>query len=152
MPRVSLEKNLRNLAMLIAAASVMSAASAPAAEPEGVAWIDDPQRALQIARQTGKPVVAFVSSPRCGFCTKMERETWSDPAIARVVAEHYVPLRLKTNRHPGAVRSLRVRVFPTTVVIDHKGNGVNGAAGFLPPERLAELLSAAPSPDAVAGR
>ena len=137
------------LALLVVAA-VPTACPAQQAGP--IRWVDSPARALEISRQTGRKVVAYVSSERCGYCRKMERETWADPQIARLVSERYVPLRLSASRHRNEVRSLRVRAYPTTVLLTPSGEGLTGATGYLPPERLARLLDDEPSPGVVAAR
>ncbi len=113
-------------------------ADPPAAE--SIAWIDAPAEALAEARRTGKPIVAYVTSDHCGYCRKMERETWSQPAISRLVADGFVPMRLHAGKHPAEVAALRVRAYPTTVLISPEGRAFAGRAGFLEPLEVTELL------------
>lgn len=150
---------LHRIALVVGLVPFLSVASANAEAPHGgqthgeaIRWIDEPAEALALAERSGRPVIAYVSSERCGFCRKMERVTWSDPAIADVVAEHFVPLRLDAGRHRAAVSQLGVRVFPTTFVISAEGRGLSGAAGFVTPERMSKLLRAKPAPRSVASR
>ncbi|QDT70710.1 hypothetical protein MalM25_36650 [Planctomycetes bacterium MalM25] len=103
-------------------------------------WIESTSDALAEARRTGKPIVAYVTSDHCGYCRKMERETWSQPAVGRLVTERFVPMRLHADKHPEEVAALRVRAYPTTVLISPEGRAFAGRAGFLEPLELTGLL------------
>lgn len=122
------------------------------AEAESIAWIDAPADALAEAARTGRPIVAYVTSDHCGYCRKMERETWSEPAVGRLVSERFVPLRLHADKNPAEVQALRVRAFPTTVLISSEGRAFTGRSGFMAPAELAELLRPALEQREVAAR
>lgn len=122
------------------------------AEEPTIEWIDDPAEALTAARQSGKPVLAYVTSANCGYCRKMERETWAEPEVARLVERGFVPLRLHADKHPDEVAALRVRAYPTTVLITAEGKAFAGKQGFLEPAKMDELLREALKPRAVALR
>lgn len=141
------------VATLIARPAAAQWPFAPSATPAApIAWVEDPAQALQTAQQTGRPIVAYVTSDHCGYCRKMERTTWTDPGVAGLVAAGAVPLKLDRDRHPEEVAALRVRAYPTTVVLSPQGRGLAGAAGFQSPEELTELLRAAMQSEAVAQR
>jgi len=136
----------RWVAPLLAAALAAPAAAefpwfgAPQKPAEPIVWIDDPAEAVAVAARTGKPIVAFVTSDKCAYCKKMEKLTWSEPAIGRLVGREFVPLRLHAGDHPEAVAALRVRAYPTTVLISPEGKAFAGKAGFLEPLELAGML------------
>lgn len=110
-------------------------------EPEPtIEWIEDPSEALAMAAKTGKPILAYVTSTHCGYCRKMEKETWSKPAIGRLVGKNFVPLKLLADDHPEAVAALKVRAFPTTVLISAEGKPFAGKPGFMEPLELSQLL------------
>lgn len=134
------------LALLLFAG--VAAAQVPSLPP-GVQWTQSVEFALQSARESGAPILAFVSSDHCGYCRKMERDTWANPRVAAEVNRAFVPLELTPELHPQEVRQLGVQAFPTTLVIHHSGRVLLGAAGYLPPTKATELLRSAlaPSPE-----
>lgn len=147
--------------LLLAAALTLATAAAeaqfpwfgPQARPEAaIEWVEDPSVALETAAQTGKPILAYVTSSHCGYCRKMEKETWNEPAIGRLVGQNFVPLKLLADDHPEAVAALKVRAFPTTVLISAKGKAFAGKPGFLEPLELTRLLRPALEPREVAAR
>lgn len=107
-------------------------------------WLSNPDQAMAYARQSGRPILAYVTSANCGYCRKMERESWSHPAIANKIANGFVPLRLDAKQHAVQVRALKVRAYPTTLVLSPEGQIATGSAGFLSPIKLAKLLAAGP--------
>lgn len=108
-----------------------------------IEWVEDPAEAIAEARRTGKPILAYLTSDHCGYCKKMEKETWSQPAIGRLVARGFVPLKLHAKDHPEEVAALKVKAFPTTVLISPQGKAFAGKPGFMEPLELAQLLKPA---------
>lgn len=104
-------------------------------------WLSNPNLALSYARESGRPILAYVTAKHCGYCRKMERESWSHPAIAKAIAEGYIPLRLDAKQHAAQVRALRVRAYPTTLLLSANGQIATGSAGFLSPAKLSKLLA-----------
>jgi len=117
----------------------VAAAQVPS-PPPGVQWAQSVDFALQSARESGAPILAFVTSDHCGYCRKMERETWSDPEVAKAVAAGYVPLRLDAERDAELVSQMGVKAFPTTIVFAPDGRALDAAVGYVEAEKLAKLL------------
>ena len=116
-----------------------------APEVAEISWIDNPRQAVLEAQRTGRPILAYATSDNCGHCRKMERDTWADAGVGRLVTDRFVPLKLDAVRHRAEVAALRVRAYPTTVLISTQGNVVAGRAGYLDPTELAALLDPKPA-------
>src|SRR4028118_1671501 len=57
-----------------------------------VQWRHSLEDAQAESRQSGKPLLIELFSPRCGGCMTMERETFEDPETIRWIEEHFVPV------------------------------------------------------------
>lgn len=126
---------------------------APAeAPPADISWGEATGDAFVEARRTGRPILVYVTSERCTFCRKMERETWSDPEVAQLVSAEFVPLKLRPDTHPEEVATLRVRAFPTTVLVAPDGRPLAARTGYLQSAKLVELLRPALAAAPVASR
>lgn len=125
-------------------ASAAMAQFPPAAE--GVYWTRSVEQALLMAGDTGAPILAYVTSEHCGYCRKMERETWSHPQIIATVNESFVALELTAERDMKLIQQLGVTAFPTTLVFSPTGKVVKEATGYLPPLKVVELLRASLPP------
>lgn len=119
--------------------------TAQAAPPPDIDWRDDPTASVEEARKTGRPIVVFVTSDRCGYCRKMEREAWSSRRVRQLLDGEYVALRVSAQTSPDVVRRLGIRAFPTTLRFSPDGLYQDGFAGFVDGETLSRFLSSAPS-------
>jgi thioredoxin-related protein len=106
-------------------------------------WAQSPKVATSLARRSRLPIVAFITSDHCGYCRKMERNSWSNPTIIRQVESGFVPLKLHAARDRRIVASLGIRSFPTTILFTPEGKIINKVSGYMPPNRLAGLLRTA---------
>jgi uncharacterized protein YyaL (SSP411 family) len=61
------------------------------------AWGDEP---FDEARRTGRPVFLSVGYSTCHWCHVMERESFEDPEIARVLNERFVPIKVDREERP----------------------------------------------------
>ena len=114
--------------------------AATAAPESRIPWSDVTADAFVAAHRTGKPILVYVTAEKCAFCRKMERETWSDPRVAKLVEAGYVPLKLHADTHPDEIATLRIRAFPATVLVSPQGKPFAGRVGYVEPAKLVEML------------
>ncbi len=105
-----------------------------------IPWLESADEALLQAQQTGKPILAYVTSDHCGYCRKMDRESWASPRVVGQVNQQFIPLKINAAQQPAQAQALQVQAFPTTLLLTQDGRVATGSAGFLPPERLTNLL------------
>lgn len=108
-----------------------------------IRWLDSADEALRQAKQTGKPIIAYVTSDHCGYCRKMERESWSSPRVVGSVNQQYIPLKINASHQPEQAKALQVQAFPTTLLLNQEGRVATGSAGYLAPAQLTSLLQEA---------
>lgn len=143
MPNRSMNRYLSLAAVMIAVVASHRSESLHAAE---IHWLDSPTQAAELSRQQNLPVVMYVTSSHCGYCRKMEQQVWSNPDIASLVEEGFVPLKIRAEQHRELVAALKVRAYPTTIVFSPQAKPITGAAGFLNPTRVAAMLREASPP------
>lgn len=124
--------------MLVSLGPIAVQAQTAASE---IDWHNDAAAAIEAAQKLGRPIVVFVTSDHCGYCRKMERDTWSDIRIRQRLSSEYVALRVNADASPDTVRRLRIRAFPTTMRFSPGGEYQDGFAGFVDAEKLSKYLS-----------
>jgi uncharacterized protein YyaL (SSP411 family) len=65
-----------------------------------VDWRPWGEEAFEDARRTRRPVFLSVGSSTCHWCHVMERESFEDVEIARVLNERYVPIKVDREERP----------------------------------------------------
>jgi thioredoxin-related protein len=148
-------KSLASLAILFVlilsslARSTNSAAQAPA--PPQVKW-EAPTTAAKLAAQQGKPLLIEVYTNWCGWCKRMEEETFADPAVVRYVGANFVAMRIDAESDKKVLfdgreiscrelaRSvLRINNYPSVVYV---ANGqVSVIPGYQKPADLQKFLN-----------
>lgn len=130
--------------MVLFAAGIVADAQ-PAAKPS-VAWGASVPEALKAAQAHRAPILCYVTAKHCGYCRKMERDTWSDAGVAAQIRRGFVPLKLHAARDAALVSALGVKAFPTTILFRPDGQAITSASGYLTPEQMAGLLAWAARP------
>jgi uncharacterized protein YyaL (SSP411 family) len=116
------------------------------------AWGED---AFADAKASGKPVLLSVGYSACHWCHVMAHESFEDPAIAALMNEHFVNIKVDREERPDidniymqAVQTLTGRGgWPMTVFLTDEGVPFYGGTYFPPEDRqgmpgLPRLLAA----------
>jgi thiol-disulfide isomerase/thioredoxin len=103
-------------------------------------WESDIPGALEIATRENKLVMVEFSTSWCGWCKKLDKDTFKNNRVQSVLNKYFVSVRLDGDENKQLVKQYNVRGYPHIVFMDKKGNVVMQKAGYLPPENFMELL------------
>lgn len=79
--------------MLIAVLFAPSALIAQEAKEAKIQWISI-EEAEKLNKQQPKKIMIDVYTDWCGWCKKMDKETFTNPVIAEIINEHYYAVKL----------------------------------------------------------
>ncbi|SRR5579875_531921 len=65
-----------------------------------VDWYPWGPEALEVARAENKPILLSIGYSACHWCHVMERESFEDEAIARLINENFVPIKVDREERP----------------------------------------------------
>jgi thioredoxin-related protein len=138
----------------VAARAALSGQPPPRAESD---WLNDYPKAQQEAKASNKLLLLnFTGSDWCGWCIRLNRDVFSQPAFKDYASRNLVLLELDfpwpggprwkeqsadlKKQNQELAQQYQVRGFPTLVVLDGEGHKLWRFEGYLPGERLiAEL-------------
>ncbi|NIB99559.1 thioredoxin domain-containing protein [Halobacterium sp. R2-5] len=94
-----------------------------------VNWQPWDEQAFEAARERDVPIFLSVGYSACHWCHVMEEESFSDPEVAEVLNEHFVPIKVDREERPD-VDSLYMTVCQAV-----RGGGGWPLSAFLTPEK-----------------
>src|SRR5487761_1757103 len=79
-----------------------------------VEWYPWGEEALQKAKREEKPILLGVGYSACHWCHVMERESFENEEIAKVLNEHFVPVKVDREERPDVDRIYMLFVQAST--------------------------------------
>ncbi|NLJ08688.1 MAG: DUF255 domain-containing protein [Sphingobacteriales bacterium] len=79
------------LTVLVVALPLLISAQTP--PDNNIKWVDW-NKAVTEARQSNKIIILELYTDWCGWCKKMEKETFVNPEIIELLNSHFIPVRL----------------------------------------------------------
>jgi thioredoxin-related protein len=137
-------------------------ANGSSAQGNEVKWYSF-EEGMKLAKKKHKYVIVDIYTDWCGWCKKMDNETFRDPSVVNYLNESFVAIKLNaeeknaiafngniyTNPKPALQRSthqLAVLLagsrlaYPTYIYLDSKGKTITSSQGYMQPEDLLPLL------------
>ncbi|MHC5040137.1 MAG: thioredoxin family protein, partial [Planctomycetota bacterium] len=131
------------LAVVAASAAPLFAEDAPKGS-DLVPWLKDRDEAVKVAKAEGKLILAYLYSPKCGFCAKLQQETLPAPPVQELLkkvvplqinAKPPVPVPADVEFVKGLVKKVRafgekIRGVPATVLVDAEWTVLGFISGY----------------------
>jgi thioredoxin-related protein len=127
-------------------------AATPAPAGEKIRWTDL-EDGFAEAKRSGQPLLVDVSTQWCGWCKKMGRTTYTDPAVRAYVNKKFIASKVDAeddarrvdyggveSTHRQFADSFRINQYPTTLFFAPDGSLVTQVPGFVKPEVYIEVL------------
>lgn len=104
-----------------------------------IQWNDWTAETFARAQREDKVVLLSVSATWCHGCRVMERTTFADEEVARLINDNFIAVRVDTDRRPDINDRYNMGGWPSTVFLTPDGNIIWGAT-YIPPNDMRQLL------------
>ncbi|MDF1851433.1 MAG: HEAT repeat domain-containing protein [Verrucomicrobiales bacterium] len=108
---------------------------------ESLAWYDDLDNALGVAKEEYRPVLVFFSSPTDGWSNRMKAQVFNDEAVRREM-EHYVRVEVTVEDNQETAGNYLVRGIPAIRILSAEGRVLQGRDGFINTPEMVRMLRA----------
>ncbi len=88
-----------------------------------IKWQNSLSAAKKEAAKTKKPIMVFVSSPTCPYCTIMSETTFEDESVCELVNSKFVPM-IALDGAADMPRNSKVRGVPAVLFVDANENEI----------------------------
>ena len=102
-------------------------------------WLKDLEQAKKLALSTDKLIIVDFWASWCGPCKRMDKESWSDPEIQKIM-KNYVPLQIDIDVKKRDAMKYGVRAIPYIFIIDGNGEVIYRSLGYMPKQEVARVL------------
>ncbi len=99
-----------------------------------VRWVTSLAEAREAASRAGKPLLVEFGAKWCGFCKKLDRETFSQESVVRFVNDSFVAVQIDVDKEPELARKYEIGGLPTVVFLSPGGEVLARLEGFRPPD------------------
>ncbi len=106
---------------------------------EGINW-HSYEEGLVLSKVGKKKVFLHFYADWCVFCKKMAKETFQNPAVVSYLNNHFIPVRVDTDRNPATAMKYGVTGLPSTWFLTEMGEAIGPVPGFIPPDTLLAML------------
>jgi uncharacterized protein YyaL (SSP411 family) len=107
--------------------------------PSEVAWLPWSADAFARARVERKPILLCIATTWSDSCREMDRTSYADPAIAFLINDRFVPVRVDADRRPDISERYSLGGWPTTAFLTPDGE-ILGGGTYVERARMPEVL------------
>ncbi len=83
------------------------------------------------AQKSNRPILLYVTMPGCPHCERMIEETYHLPNVEQMVSQSFESVYVSRQTHPRLVKSLKVKWFPTTVLVGTNNKVMDVIEGYV---------------------
>ena len=105
-----------------------------------ISWKSDFQSALKAARESGKPVMVDFYTDWCGWCKKLDTDTYSNARVSSL-SDKFVCVKVDAEKNARLAAAYKVTGYPTVLFIDGNGAVLQKVPGYLPADRFAAVMN-----------
>ena len=99
---------------------------------EAIQWLDWGDAAFARAVAEQKPVLLAIGAAWCRWTDVMDRVSYRDPRVARLVTRHFLAVRVDADRRPDVSERYTLGGWPTTAFLTPAGDILGGGTYFEP--------------------
>src|SRR5437588_2531896 len=112
------------------------------APKEPLPWADFTPATFARAKAERRFIVMDGSAEWCHWCHVMEATTYHDPAVKKILGEHFVQVKVDIDSRPDLEERYGDYGWPATVIFSPDAEEIGKYRGYIEPEKFAEILRA----------
>ena len=135
-------KRVKNKTVItIAVVVIMAALMVPIAgsESKPLKWYSFDE-GVALGKSQGKKVFIHFWAEWCTYCHTMERETFQNNAVVRMLEKDFISIKVDTDREQALSEKFRVRGLPDNWFLAEDGDIVGHRPGYIPAEVFMKIL------------
>ena len=126
--------------IIISLVVVMTALMAPSGSAESsLKWYPF-KEGVALGKTEGKLVFIHFWADWCTYCHTMEKETFQNPAVMKMLAKDFISIKVDTDRETDVSDMFKVRGLPDNWFLAENGDIVGHRSGYIPADVFMKIL------------
>ena len=125
------------------ALSALLLGTASAGEPAGENWHRDWPTAWRDSQAQSRPILLYITMDNCYCCDQMSQQTYADAGVQSELQNQFVVASISVEEHRRLVEHLKIRSFPTTIIMGADRQILDCMSGYVGPQKMRTRLEAA---------
>lgn len=108
-------------------------------EKSPVEWIAY-EEGVARGKQDEKKIFLNFYADWCQYCKVMDQKTFKDASVVAYLNEHFIPVRVDSDKRKKLAREFNVQSLPVSWFIAEDGENIGSQPGYVPPDMMLPLL------------
>ena len=105
-----------------------------------ISWEDDLDTALAKAKKSQKPVMVDFYTEWCGWCKKLDSDTYSDRKVSDL-AKNFICVKVDGDKNREAASKYQIEGYPTIIFLNYEGGIDERIVGYRDASSFASAMS-----------
>jgi len=107
-----------------------------------IAWVEGYDRGLEEAESRGKPAMMDFTASWCGWCVKLDKDTFTDPTVQEL-ARSFVCVKVNMDKEKANAKKWSIRGIPHILFLAPDGSLITRISGYKGPSDFAKAMRTA---------
>ena len=112
---------------------------APAADADGIRWYSY-EEGMALGKSNPKKVFINFFAKWCGFCRRMDKETFTDKVVVDYLQENFIAVKVDVDKERNVAAQYNISPLPDTWFVSEKGEAIGNRPGYMSAEELLPVL------------
>jgi thiol:disulfide interchange protein len=105
-----------------------------------IAWKTWSDKNFEEAQKENRFVILDLEAVWCHWCHVMDKETYANPQVIRLIQTHFIPVKVDQDSRPDLSNRYQDYGWPATVIYNAHAQELRILRGYVPPERMIAIL------------
>ena len=107
---------------------------------DSIAWYSY-DKGLALAKEKNKKIYINFHADWCGYCRKMEKETFVDKKVIALLNDKFIAVSVNSDKETQLAKKYNVRGLPANFFLTDKGEAIGSQPGYLDAKTFLHLLN-----------